>query len=368
MSSHYGFIASLLAIMGILLFAPVVFKAERKLHDWLEACSVLGVLALALSIGRGEFAYGLLGLVSLRHALTVRLIAPTAVLYLLASAVLLGATAAALWLQAPGWAFSFSCCAFATRAGLAPLHAGVVELCTVNRNAFIQHNSSLLALVMLHLYHIDHFEIAYALAPWLVLSGTVIALLYALTALVQKELGGLFRTSTLMHAGMLLAAIGAGGRGHFGAALLVAVTLVLAVGGLGLMTTAIENRQGPISLLGPGIGRARAFPRLAAAFAFFAAAGVGMPGTAGFIADDLLLHALWQESAVATVIIIFASAILAVASLNILAKGFFGPPLQTRVPDLLARERGAVLVMVILLLVLGLFPQVLVSTAEIALG
>jgi len=354
--------------MGVLLFAPVMFRTERKPQDWLGAVGVLIILALALSTGRGDAAFALLGIVSLQHAFTVRLLAPTAALYLLASATLLIITAASLWLQAPEWAFVSSCLAFAVRAGLAPLHAGVAELCTRHRNTFIQHNSSLLALVILHLYHIDQFEIAYTLAPWLVLTGTVIALLYALTALVQKELGGLFRTSTLMHAGMLLAAIGAGGRGHFGATLLVAVTLVLAVGGLGLMTSALENRQGPVSLLGPSVGRARAFPRLATAFAFFAAAGVGMPGTAGFIADDLLLHALWQESAISTVIIIFASAILAVASLNILAKGFFGSPLQTRVRDLLGRERGAVLVMVILLLVLGLFPQVLVNSAELALG
>ena len=50
-----------------------------------------------------------------------------------------------------------------------------------------------------------------------------------------------------------------------------------------------------MAFAGPG-GRAGAFPRLAAAFALFGGAGVGLPGTAGFVADDLLLHTLWMDS------------------------------------------------------------------------
>jgi NADH-quinone oxidoreductase subunit M len=167
---------------------------------------------------------------------------------------------------------------------------------------------------------------------------------------------------------MLFAAVGAGGRGHYGAALLVTVTIVLALSGLALTQSALEARVGKVSLSGPSVGRARAFPRLAAAFAFFAAAGVGLPGTAGFIADDLLLHALWEESPAGAIVIIFASAILAIATLGILAKGFFGTPLRAVPPDLRGHERSVVVVLVILLLGLGLFPQLLVGAAEMVLG
>ena len=65
----------------------------------------------------------------------------------------------------------------------------------------------------------------------------------------------------------------------------------VALGGLGLMVDALEARAGTVRLAGPG-GRVQAFPRLAVGFALFGAAGVAMPGTAGFIADDLLLHKL----------------------------------------------------------------------------
>ena len=94
-----------------------------------------------------------------------------------------------------------------------------------------------------------------------------------------------------MHGGMLLAAVGAASLDNFAAALLVAVAMGLALGGLGIMITSLEERVGPVSFQGPG-GRAGSLPKLATAFALFGGAGVGLPGTAGFVADDLLLHTL----------------------------------------------------------------------------
>jgi hypothetical protein len=139
--------------------------------------------------------------------------------------------------------------------------------------------------------------------------GAGSTLLFALIALVQRTLHGLLRASMLMHGGMLFAAVGAAGRGHHAAAMLVAITLGLALSGFGIMLASFEARVGPLTQLAPG-GRARAFPRLAAAVAIFGGAAVGLPGTAGFVADDLLLHALWQESAASAVITIVASALL----------------------------------------------------------
>ena len=368
MSGPALFTLFIAALAAILLCAPLVMRGERRAGAWLLAAALLALLLVPLLGANGTVAYLALMAATLVHAVQAWNVARTAAVSLGLAAVLLAATAAALAQGAESAAFMLAGTALALRAGLPPFHPGVAELCMQNRGLQVQQNASLLILVIAHLYFIDHFPIAYDLAPALVIYGTVLALVYALTALAQRELGGLFRASTLMHAGMLVAAVGAGGRGHYGAALLVAVTIVLALSGLALIQNALEARVGRVVLSGAAVGRARAFPRLAAAFAFFAAAGVGLPGTAGFIADDLLLHALWEESPAGAIIIIFASAILAIASLAMLAKGFFGTPLRAIPPDLAGRERGVVVVLVILLMALGLFPQLLVGAADLVLG
>lgn len=368
MSGPALFTLFIAALAAILLGAPLVMKGQRQPGAWLCAAALLALLLVPLFGVSGTSAYLALTAATAVHAAQTWNVARTAALSLGLSAVLLAATAGALAQGAQSAAFMLGCGALALRAGLPPFHPGVAELCMRDRGLQVQQNASLLILVISHLYYIDHFPIAFDLAPALVIYGTVLALLFALSALAQRDLGDLFRVSTAMHAGMLIAAVGAGGRGHFGAALLVAVTIVLALSGLALIQNALEARVGKVALTGPAQGRARAFPRLAAAFAFFAAAGVGLPGTAGFIADDLLLHALWEESPTGAILIIFASAILAIASLAMLAKGFFGTPLRAIPPDLRGHERGVVIVLAVLLLALGLFPQFLVGAAEMVLG
>lgn len=368
MSGPAFFTFSIAALAAILLGAPLVMTGTCKMREWFGALVMLVLLLVPLLGADGRAAYLALTVVTALHAMQSWKTARTASMSLGLAALLLAATAGALAKGAESTAFALSCAAIALRAGLPPFHPGVAELCMRNRNMQAQQTASLLILVISHLYFIDHFVIAYNLAPLLVIYGTMLSLVYALSALAQRELAGLFRVSTMMHAGMLFAAVGAGGRGHFGAALLVTVTIVLALCGLALIQSSLETRVGKVALSGPAVGRARAFPKLAAAFAFFAAAGVGIPGTAGFIADDLLLHALWEESQTGAIVIIFASAILAIASLSMLAKGFFGKPMRAIPPDLQGRERGVVLLLVVLLLAIGLFPQFLVGAAELVLG
>lgn len=111
-----------------------------------------------------------------------------------------------------------------------------------------------------------------------------------------------------------------------------------------------------------------AFPRLAAAFALFGAAGVAMPGTAGFVADDLLFHTLWMESPMSTVLVILSSALLAVSTLNCFARVFLGRATTLLAPDLSARERSVATVLFLLLIVLGLSPSLLLGPADVFLS
>ncbi|MGE0360991.1 MAG: proton-conducting transporter membrane subunit, partial [Vicinamibacterales bacterium] len=210
---------------------------------------------------------------------------------------------------------------------------------------------------------VDHGEMAMAVAPTMVRIGAAATIAGALMTLVQRDLRGFYRGTTVAHGGMLVAALGTAPLGNFAAALLVAVTIGLALGGLGMMITALEARVGDVGQAGPG-GRVGAFPRLAAAFAVFGGAGVGLPGTAGFVADDLLLHTLWLNSPTSAVLVILSAAVLAVTTLMIFARVFLGRTVPSPAPDLYRRERVAAALLLTLLIGLGVAPGLLLGPAD----
>ncbi|MCC7000728.1 MAG: hypothetical protein IT357_01130 [Gemmatimonadaceae bacterium] len=286
---------------------------------------------------------------------------------LLASATCTVTTALALVFAWPVIAFVASVLAVTLRVGVMPLHAGAVALGDRSPAAQTQQLGATLVLVLAHLRFTDHIGFAYDVAPMLVVLGAVATLVPGVIALVQPDLRGFYRTATAMHGGMILASLGAAGRGHEAAALMVVLTTAFAVGGLGLLIVALEARVGPVRFDRRG-GRVQAFPRLAAGFALFAAAGVAMPGTSGFIADDLMLHALWGESVAATVMIILGAAALAVASLRAYSATFLGPAVASVAPDLNGRERAATTVLVVALLILGIVPGLLLTPADVFLN
>lgn len=346
-------------IAGLVIVPDMVERRRPRAASLLNAA----LPALAVLMPGGTSAYALLGLATLALCWQVRrqtrrgaLMLGTAALSLLLAAVVMRLQLAA------ATAFYASLFALALRAGCCGLHGGVSALCRAAPVQQAQQYATLLALIFAHLRFVDHVPAAAQAADAVVVIGAASALVFALLALVMRSLDGMLRASMLMHGGLLLAAVGAAGKGHQVAALFVALTMTLALAGFSLCVLALEARVGKVWLLQAG-GRARAFPRLAAAFGFFGAAGVGMPGTAGFIADDLILHALWAESVPATVGVTLASALLAIATLRTIALTFMGPPTASLAPDLGSGERAMALALILLLLGIGLLPQIVVGAS-----
>jgi len=354
-----------LGICLLLLAAPTVAVLHRP--PWWLLGGMAASLAAALFADDGPTAYACLAGGALLHAAHAWPVSRTGAVSLIMAAGLLGGAAVALGAAQVVPAFLLSAAAIALRAGMLPLHGGVASLCDRAPGVQTQQMSSTIALVFVHLRFADHDAAVIPFAPWLVGVGATTCLLAALLTIVQRDLRGLYRGTTAMHGGMLMAALGAAAFGNFAAALLVAVTVGLALGGLGMMITSLEERVGPIDYRGPG-GRAGAFPVLAACFLFFGGAGVGLPGTAGFVADDLLLHTLWQQSPAATVAVILSSALLAVATLIGYARTFLGRPVPSRAPDLSVRERAVAVLLLVVLITLGVLPALLLEPADVFLS
>lgn len=350
-----------LVVCVLLIVAPAVAVQQRPAIGLLAGMAA--TIAAALLADDGAWAYGWLAAGALLHARHAWPWSRTGGVTLVVAAAATAAAAVAIRQDQLSVAFLLSALSIGLRAGVMPLHGGTASLCERAPVVQTQQIASVIALVFLHLRFVDHEPAVAAFAPWLVGYGAAASLAGALLAVAQRDLRGFYRATTAMHAGMLMAALGAAAVGNFAAALLVAVTIGLALGGLGMMVTSLEERVGPVAYSGPG-GRAGAFPVLAAAFALFGGAGVGLPGTAGFVADDLLLHTLWLQSPAATVAVILASALLAVSTLIAYARTFLGRPVLSRAPDLYVRERAVAVLLFAALVTLGIVPWLLLGPAD----
>ena len=360
-AAHVG-VATAIALIALLVLWLPRLAIRQPDGPWISVL-LTGLILLSIFTASGSVAFGAMAVASVLHARQVRLVTRTAVLSFWISAVAMTVASVELSRGSITVAFVASLVAIVVRAGVMPLHAGVAELAVRRPALQTQQLATLLALVVAHLRFADQIPLSYDWAPMIVRIGAVLTLTPALIALVQRDLRGFYRSATMMHGGMLLAALGAAGRGHPTAALMVIVTIALAMAGLALMMEALEARVGAVALKGPG-GRVQAFPRLAAAFLLFGGAGVAMPGTAGFIADDLLLHALWEESVPGTLTVILGSALLAVATLATYSKVFLGRAVPSMAPDLGARERWAVVALALVLVWLGVLPATLLEPAD----
>ena len=351
-----------LAVCLILLVASAVASQRAARLPWLAGIAL--TVGFTLFASDGRVAYAAIGVTALLHAVTAARFTRTGAAAMVFSAALAGAAAVTIATGHTTAAFALSCLLLAVRAGVLPFHVGVTSLCERAPVVQTQQLATTLALVFVHLRFVAHQAEAVVLAQPLVRYGAAASFAAALLALVQKDLRGLYRASTSLHAGLLLAAVGAASLHNFAAALLVAVAMALALGGLGITITSLEERVGPVDFTHHG-GHVHALPTLAACFGLFAAAGVGMPGTAGFVADDLLLHTLWMQSPAATVSAIVSAALLAVASLTAYSKIFLGRR-TTRLlaPDLSLRERAVAVMLLAALVILGVAPGTLLHPAD----
>lgn len=353
--------ALIFAFSALLLLLPSVTGPRERIDPSLLAIGAF--VAIGVASTDPTVAAAALALSGVVHALRLRGVSRDGVLLFGLSSLLVGGVAVALAVEAHEVAFGCSVLAITLRGGAMPAHLLVSSLLDRAPAEQIRQLGSLLPLVFLHLRFVDHHPIALTAAAPIVVFGAASALLAAWITLAADDPRALLRGSTLTHGSILVAAIGAAGTGNYGAALFAAITLGLALGGLGAVTAALEDRAGPILPRDAG-GRAAAFPLLASAWLTFGLAGVAAPGTAGFIADDLLLHAIAQVSVPAVVMLVLASAVLAISSLRVFSRVFLGKPVPSAAADLAPRERWGVATVVLVLLVLGWFPRLLTGPAN----
>lgn len=194
---------------------------------------------------------------------------------------------------------------------------------------------------------------------WLLMGLGVVSILFgAAAALAQTNLRRMLGYASLSHVGLVVLGIAMFNLHGLQGAVFQLLNFVIAAGGLFLITSHLHHRTGTTDIANLG-GAAQRMPLLASFFLLFGLAGMGIPGTAGFPAEFLILLSTFKAHAGAGLAALIGVVLGAAYFLNLYRRAFFGPLLRPEVAqaeDLLPRERWLALVFAVILIVFGFFP------------
>ena len=280
------------------------------------------------------------------------------------------------WVAAAGWVGSAGgwlvAVAVMIRKGIFPFHSWYPALfsgatMSTALAATMPQVASYTA-VRLLIGHVDHPEGVAAELVVLSQMALVTATYGAALAIVQRDLRSLIGTLAMSQSAMVLAGLAGTLPMELNGAFCVWISSGLALTGIGLVSWALESRAGPIRLDTPQ-GRFWDAPALAAFFLLFGLAGIGLPGTLSFVADDLIVSGSLDEQLHAGLLVILATVLCGIAMMRGWFHVFGGPvdPNGTR-HAILPRERVALTILLAVLFLLGLWPDPLVRALDRATG
>ena len=280
------------------------------------------------------------------------------------------------WADAPGWAGTAGgwmvAIAVMIRKGIFPFHSWYPALFSgatmATALAATMPQVASYTAVRLLIGHVDHPEGVATELVVLSQMAMVTATYGAALSIVQRDLRGLIGTLAMSQSAMVLAGLAGTLPMELNGAFCVWISSGLALTGIGLVSWALESRAGPIRL-DTLQGRFWDAPALAAFFLLFGLAGIGLPGTLSFVADDLIVSGSLDEQLHAGVLVILATVLCGIAMMRGWFHVFGGPvdPDGTR-HAILPRERVALTALLAALFLLGLWPDPLVRALDRATG
>jgi NADH-quinone oxidoreductase subunit M len=200
----------------------------------------------------------------------------------------------------------------------------------------------------------------------IIIGFSVAGMLYAsFIAMQQNNLRRLIAFSSIAHIGLMSAALFTFHAGATQGVLLQMFSHGINVIGLWILADAIEKQTGTRQLSEMG-GLARQAPHLAILLVIMGLANVALPLTNAFIGEFMMFNGLfsynWVMAATAGISIILA----AVYTLRMIEKVLYGAPAfpERAVTDLSPNVRWVLVVLVILVLVGGVFPQPLIDLTK----
>ena len=192
----------------------------------------------------------------------------------------------------------------------------------------------------------------------------VTAVYGAALALVQRDLRRLIGYLAFSQSALVLAGLAGALPMELAGGLALWIASGLSLTGIGIVAAALEGRAGPLRLDLPQ-GRFWDAPALAGFFLLFALAGLGLPGTLSFVADDLIVAGSLADHLHSGILVILATVFAGIAVIRGWF-GIFGGPTTVDAPrhGILMRERIGCVILLATIVGCGIVPGPLVKTLE----
>jgi NADH-quinone oxidoreductase subunit M len=276
--------------------------------------------------------------------------------------------------EAQRWLFLAFALAFAVKVPMFPLHTWLPDAHTEAPTA----GSVILAGVLLKMGTFGFFRYALPLFPGAALhyrpfvaALAVIGIVYgALMCLMQRDMKRLVAYSSVSHMGFVMLGLMALTAEGLTGGVYQMLNHGVSTGALFLLVGVLYERRHTRAIAEYG-GLARRVPWIAAVFVVVTLSSIGLPGTNGFVGEFLILsgtwlarlgHAAWFSAIGATGVILGA-----VYMLLLVERVFFGKntnPANQGLSDLSVREWVVMAPLLLLVVVMGFFPQPFLDPAR----
>ena len=217
-------------------------------------------------------------------------------------------------------------------------------------------------------------QVCHLAFPYLLSVAVLSALYAAVVGLGQHDLRRALGYFWMSQQGFLLAGLSSLTSEGISGALLHAIGTVIVRIGLVLIAASVVARAGTSDLRFLGGFAARA-PLMATSFLLLSIAAIGLPGTAGFVSEDLIVQGLLREHPMAAVMLLITTALNGILLFSLFARVFLagssplpGALQNHEFPEFLPRERWVSLFLIGLLLVGGVASAPLLSVRDSVVG
>jgi NADH-quinone oxidoreductase subunit M len=258
--------------------------------------------------------------------------------------------------------------AFAVKLPAWPLHTWLPDAHTDAPTA----GSVLLAGVLIKIgaYGMIRFMVplfpgaAYDFRVWALILGVVGIIYGAVMAYAQDDMKRLVAYTSVSHMGFALIGIFAWNTWALQGVILELVCHALSTGALFILVGGLQDRIHTRDMGRMG-GLWQVAPRMGGTAMFFAMASLGLPGLGNFVAEFLILVGVWQVSRWAAVLGAVGLVFATVYALWMMQRAFQGEERHGwSFADLTRIEVGMFASMIAALVLLGFWPQPLITTAR----
>lgn len=196
-------------------------------------------------------------------------------------------------------------------------------------------------------------------APWISATGMICLLVGAVAILSQARLSSLLAHLVVIHLGLSLLGLGSRNPDALVGVVFHQVGIGVAVAALGLLFGSLAQRWKIEEASKDDGGLMDRAPSAAAIMALSIGAFVGIPGLSGFVGESLIVMGSFVVRP-ATLLVVGLSLLLVTYSLfGVFRRVFLGPPADEAFDEanLPARERGQLVPLVLVMLLLGFYPR-----------